>query len=125
LIFSLAIGLALLVFLPNLEIYRGMSGVDSGLFAAALAVEWAMARGDPRRRFWLLPAGAIFVIKIAYECASGQLFFGTSALGELGLPVPLSHAAGAFAAAACIGCWLANSARRSGARQTSPGQAIA
>jgi rhomboid family GlyGly-CTERM serine protease len=100
LVLSLAIGLSLLVFLPQLGIYRGLSGVDSGVFAAALVVEAALARGEPRRWLWLLPAAAIFVVKIAYECATGQLFFGTSALGELGLPVPLSHAAGALAAVA-------------------------
>jgi len=113
LVLSLAIGLALLILLPELKIYRGLSGVDSGLFAAALAVEWKLARGDPRRWCWLLPAGAVFVIKITYECVSGQLFFGTSVLGELGLPVPLSHAAGALAAAAWIGCRPTGGARRS------------
>lgn len=98
LVVSLAIGLTLLIFLPQLGIYRGLSGVDSGLFAAALAVEFALARNEPRRWCWLLPAGAIFSVKIAYECATGHLFFGTSALGELGMPVPLAHATGALIA---------------------------
>jgi rhomboid family GlyGly-CTERM serine protease len=111
---SLAIGLAIFVFLPQLDIYRGLSGVDSGLFATALALESALARGQPRRWFWLLPAGAIFAIKIAYECVTGQLFFGTSALGELGLPVPLAHAAGALAGVAWIGCRPTEFAARSG-----------
>ena len=102
LVLSLAIGVALLIFLPRLEIYRGLSGVDSGLFTAALAVEAAQARFEPRRWLWLFPAAAIFVVKVVYECASGQLFFGTAALGELGVPVPLSHAIGALAATVCM-----------------------
>jgi rhomboid family GlyGly-CTERM serine protease len=94
---SLAIGLTLLAFLPELNIYRGLSGVDSGLFAAALIVEAMHAKSDPRRWIWLAPAALIFTIKILFECLTGELFFGTSSLGDLGQPVPLAHAAGAVA----------------------------
>lgn len=95
---ALAIGAAMFALLPDMNVYRGLSGVDSGAFAAALFVEAAQARRDPRRWFFLAPAIAVFVAKIGFECWTGELFFGTSSLGDLGQPVPLSHATGAVAA---------------------------
>lgn len=99
---SLAIGAALCVLLPDMNIYRGLSGVDSGVFAAALIMEAAWARKDHRRWLFLAPAALIFTVKIAFECWTGELFFGTSSLGDLGQPVPLAHAAGALSALATI-----------------------
>ena len=96
---GLAVGCGIFVFLPEMEIYRGLSGVDSGQFAAAVGIEFHLARRQPRRWVWVAPAAAIFVLKILYECASGQMFFGTESLGNIGLPTPLAHAAGALAAA--------------------------
>lgn len=99
---SLVIGAAMLFLLPDLEIYRGLSGVDSGIFAAALVLEAAQARHNRRRWFFLAPAALIFTAKLLFECLTGELFFGTSSLGDLGQPVPLAHAAGALAAVATL-----------------------
>jgi len=88
------VGVVLFVFQPELTIYRGLSGVDSGQFAAALGIECFLAWRQSRRWLWVSPAAAIFVLKILYECGTGQLFFGTESLGDIGRPVPLSHAAG-------------------------------
>lgn len=94
---ALAVGSALLVFQPEMVLYRGLSGVDSGQFAAALVIELIQARGQSRRWFFLVPAIVVFVLKLGYECASGRLFFGTESLGDMGFPVPLAHAVGAAA----------------------------
>lgn len=94
---GLSVGIALLVLRPETAIYRGLSGLDSGLFAAAMAVELKDLRRQPERWVWVVPAVTIFAIKIVYESATGTLFFGTESLGNLGLPTPLSHAAGSLA----------------------------
>jgi rhomboid family GlyGly-CTERM serine protease len=100
---TLAVGIGVFALMPELAIYRGMSGVDSGQFAAALCVEAHLARRDRRRWLWLGPVTCIFAAKLVWELASGQLFFGTESLGNIGLPVPAAHAAGAAAALALAG----------------------
>jgi rhomboid family GlyGly-CTERM serine protease len=92
---GLAVGCGVLVLMPQMAIYRGLSGVDSGQFAAALCVEVGLAVSQRRRWLWAGPAAVIFFTKILYEATSGQLFFGTEALGSIGLPTPLAHIAGA------------------------------
>jgi rhomboid family GlyGly-CTERM serine protease len=91
------VGVVLFLFQPELTIYRGLSGVDSGQFATALGIECLLAWRQQRRWLWVGPAAAIFVLKILYECGTGRLFFGTESLGDIGRPVPLSHAAGVVA----------------------------
>jgi len=102
LVCGLAVGGGMLVFLPEMSIYRGLSGVDSGQFAAAVCVEFHLARRDVRRWLWVAPAAAVFLLKIVSECATGQMFFGTESLGNIGDPVPLAHAAGTMAAVAFL-----------------------
>ncbi|MCD4727486.1 MAG: rhombosortase [Pirellulales bacterium] len=100
---ALSVGLSVLSFLPEMSIYRGLSGVDSGQFVLALAVEFQLARTERRRWLWLAPVLGIFTLKIVSETVSGQMFFGTESLGNIGLPTPLAHAAGATAVLAlCI-----------------------
>jgi len=94
---GMSVGCGMLVFLPEMGIYRGLSGVDSGQFAAALCVECVLASGQARRWLWIAPAAAIFASKILYECATGEMFFGTESLGSIGLPTPLARAAGTAA----------------------------
>ena len=77
---ALAGSIAGLVFWPERTICRGLSAVDSGLFAAALCVEFRLAWRDRTRWLWVGPATAIFVAKNIYECATGQSFFSTQAL---------------------------------------------
>ena len=91
-----AIGLALLVCQPDLPWYRGLSGVASGQFALALAIELARGRREPWRCWYAAPAAIIFLLKIVCECGTGRLFFDTASLGDLGEPVPLAHAVGAL-----------------------------
>ena len=100
---GMAVGASALIFLPQMALYRGLSGVDSGLFAAVLCLECGQAQRDRRNWLFLLPAVGIFVLKLGYESATGRMFFGTESLGDLGQPVPLAHAAGAFAAVLFFG----------------------
>lgn len=100
---GLAVGAGVLIFRPDMALYRGLSGVDSGQFALALAIEASFAWREPRRWLWIAPAAAIFGAKILYECTTGQMFFGTESLGHIGQPVPLAHAAGVLP----VALWIA------------------
>lgn len=86
---ALAIPLAVLAFLPEMQRYRGLSGLDSALFGLCLALELR----TPGSRQALL-AGALFAAKLAFELFTGRaLFLDSLALGFT--PVPLAHAFGA------------------------------
>lgn len=110
LVSALAVGLGVFIVSPEMATYRGLSGVDSGQFAAALAVEYGLAHRCWRRWLWLAPVTAVFVLKIAFESISGQMFFATESLGDIGLPVPIAHAAGAVAGA--IGAAIAGAGKQ-------------
>lgn len=97
---GVAVGCGVLWFRPDMAVYRGLSGVDSGQFAAAILVECGLAAREPRRWIWVLPVAGVFAFKIFYECLSGQLLFGTESLGAIGVPTPVAHAAGAATALA-------------------------
>jgi rhomboid family GlyGly-CTERM serine protease len=107
---ALGVGLGVFAFLPETNIYRGLSGVASGQFVIALATEIELARHEPRRWLWLAPVLLVFAVKIAWENVTGQMFFGTESLGNIGLPTPLAHAAGA---AAVLALWIGREAPRS------------
>ncbi len=96
---SAGIGISLLAFQPQLMTYRGFSGVDSGLFAVVIVSELMHATDSRRKWLCVVPAAIVFVAKLAFEVTTGDLFFATDSLGELGQPVPLAHAAGAAIAA--------------------------
>lgn len=102
LISATAVGTSALL-LPDMATYRGLSGVDSGLFAAALWCECRTARNQPKNWLYLVPVMIVFVIKLIYECTTGELFFGTQALGDLGQPVPLAHFSGTVSVVLALG----------------------
>ena len=107
---AVAVGCGVLAFAPEMTVYRGRWVTVRDQFAAALCVESAAALRDRRRWIWVAPAMSIFVIKIVYECTSGQMLFGTESLGDIGIPTPVAHAAGAAAAVALVcGTMLAQS----------------
>ncbi len=107
-----AVGLSISTFLPDLEWYRGLSGVCSGQFAVAILTELRHARNATGRVLAGL-AATVFSTKIAYECLTGQMFFGTEGLGDLGVPIPLAHLAGTLGALLAIGAYAAANAPRS------------
>ncbi len=93
---ALAVGLGLLVFLPNLEWYCGLSGIDTALFGALVIHDGRKAWREGDRT--LLALNALWIIglaaKIGYEYATGQMMF----VHTPGLPpVPAAHLLGAAA----------------------------
>jgi rhomboid family GlyGly-CTERM serine protease len=74
---GLAVGCGVFAMAPELATYRGLSGVDSGQFAAALCVEAGLARRERIRWLWLAPVAALFGAKILWEIGTGRMFFGT------------------------------------------------
>lgn len=104
LVTALAGSLGGLICWPRNTVCRGLSAVDSGLFAAALWVEITLALRDRARWLWVGPATLIFVLKNVYECWTGQSFFGTqSLLGPAQLAVA-AHTAAILAALALLAC---------------------
>jgi rhomboid family GlyGly-CTERM serine protease len=82
----LVIPLAVTAFAPEVAVYRGLSGLDSALFAFLLV--------QLRSRAALLFAIA-FVAKIVFEMTTGAAFFATN-MGEGVVAVPVAHVAGAI-----------------------------
>jgi rhomboid family GlyGly-CTERM serine protease len=118
LVAALSVGLGVLILLPEMSMYRGLSGADSGQFVLALTVEFQLARNERRRWLWLAPTLGVFTLKILSETVTGQMFFGTESLGNIGLPTPLAHAAGATAV---LALWISHQAFRRGGDVTEQG----
>ncbi|MFT5129444.1 MAG: rhomboid family GlyGly-CTERM serine protease [Rhodothermales bacterium] len=86
---ALAIPLAISLCLPQMDFYRGFSGVDSALLTLLLAIRWRQGQR-------IIPGliGLAFAAKILFELQAGTALFADSA--EAGfVPVPLAHAVGA------------------------------
>lgn len=110
LVLCVASGVSTLLYRSEATILRGLSGVDTGLFAAALCVEFKFAWRDRARWLWVAPAAAIFVAKNAFELATGQSFFSTESL--LGPAKLATEAHAAAIAAAVTFCACASGLRR-------------
>ncbi len=92
----LAISLTLVVFNPELDSYRGLSGVDCALYVAVIAY---IIRDHGRDRWLSSVAGIMlvaFVGKIVYEWGTGATLFVTT-FSEGFAPVPLAHLVGGLA----------------------------
>ena len=92
----LAISAALWVALPGMELYRGLSGVDSALFILALTfvLREGYSQRDWRNIALAIVLGGAFCAKIAFEAATGMTLFVDSS-GAGFTPIPLAHAVGA------------------------------
>ncbi len=82
--------------MPQLLWYRGLSGLDSALFALLLTT---LTREDiqAKRWYWVIgyiTLGLAFTAKIGYEWMTGQALFVGGLSGQI-VPVPLAHVAGA------------------------------
>jgi rhomboid family GlyGly-CTERM serine protease len=91
---TILIPLALWLILPDLISYRGLSGINSALFAL-LAITFL--RKEIRKRYWIgiivASIGCLaFVVKVGFEMTSGQTLFVHD---RLFIPVPLAHGSGA------------------------------
>lgn len=81
------IPIAVLTFAPNVSTYRGLSGIDSALFALLLVQS---------RKSKLAIACAIgFAAKIAFESMTGGAVFASN-MGADVVSVPVAHIAGAL-----------------------------
>jgi rhomboid family GlyGly-CTERM serine protease len=98
-VMALAVGVTGLLFWPQETLCRGLSGVDWGLFAAALCVELPRAWRSPWRWLWVGPAAAIFLVGLGYQEITGKFFAGALFLSEHALPAPWAHLAGAVSGA--------------------------
>jgi rhomboid family GlyGly-CTERM serine protease len=96
-----AISAAVFWIQPEFELYRGLSGVDSGLFVAVCVGRLADARREKDRLTFAIAIGLLvgLVAKTVFEYATGTtLFVDCAATGFT--PLALSHLAGAVAGAA-------------------------
>lgn len=97
---ALLIPLAVWMFHPGMELYRGLSGIDSALYLTAgvcLLRERGSARGVPGL-FVMAVVLTAFCFKIGYEFFTGLTVFVADQTGFV--PVPVAHLAGAAAGAA-------------------------
>lgn len=78
---------------PELTIYRGLSGIDSALFALVLT---EVFRSGVAGRVLATVAGVAMASKIGFEWFTGQTLFVDAAAGEF-TPVPTAHVVGAVA----------------------------
>jgi rhomboid family GlyGly-CTERM serine protease len=100
---SLTISAGVWWFLPDLRTYRGLSGLDSALFVLAagrFAVD-ARRQGDAVAAKCAYAALIGFLLKIAYETATGVTLFVDSAAADF-VPLPSSHLLGGLAGAAVV-----------------------
>ena len=93
---SLIISLLVFTFLPEMKLYRGLSGTDSALFMMLLVIFYRQrASGHSLLRkmpYYLL--GILFIGKTVFELSTSHAFFVQSS--DLFVPVPLAHLGGAF-----------------------------
>ncbi|MHC4768326.1 MAG: rhombosortase [Planctomycetota bacterium] len=93
---ALAIGISVFFFEPHLSTCRGISGVDSALFAL-LAVTLLREHWSDGNWRWVAAVGVLvvgFAIKTIVELMTGRAVFVDSAAAGF-TPMPLAHALGA------------------------------
>ena len=92
---AVAISAAVWLGAPHLQFYRGLSGLDSAVFAAFFAQLLRDARRERSLLQAVVPALALlgFVGKSAYELATGATLF--VAVSPVFAAVPLAHLVGA------------------------------
>ncbi len=90
---ALLIPLAVMVWQPNISSYRGLSGIDTALFAlmaTRLGVE-SLGRRDGSQAILFMTLLASLIAKVAYEFVTGDLLF----VSEVNfVPLPLAHLVG-------------------------------
>lgn len=87
---ALVISAGVVLLTPEVQRYRGLSGLDAALFAVLASLLVAQPR---TRRLGLLLA-ALFAAKLAFELATGRTPFVDAAAGGF-TPLPLAHLLGA------------------------------
>ncbi len=93
---AVLIPVALWITMPQLEMYRGLSGIDSALYVL-LAVTLLKDEVHGRRWAWVIALSGVlfaFIGKVGYEIATGGTIFVDSGASHMIL-VPLAHCVGA------------------------------
>jgi rhomboid family GlyGly-CTERM serine protease len=117
---AIAIPVAIILWLPEMTSYRGLSGIDSALFGLAL-VEFAKLAQREGRRGLLLLAGLVgggFALKVVFEFVSGGAFFVSAGEIEF-VNVPLAHLVG-FGCGVMGACLWGVRSRQSSSCEFSP-----
>ncbi len=87
-----AISACLFLLGPQWEVYRGLSGVDTGLLVALAAL---LSRESSGKQRWILPLAMLLVVgKIGMEAVTGAALFAADIPGYA--VVPLAHGVGAL-----------------------------
>jgi len=94
---ALAISVAVWLMHPNMQIYRGLSGIDSALFAFVAAGMWHDGNRQQRRGVQALSLVCLtgFLLKVSFELMTGRTVFVTE-MDPFTVGVPLAHIVGAF-----------------------------
>jgi rhomboid family GlyGly-CTERM serine protease len=103
----LLIPLGLWLIMPDLLLYRGLSGIDSALFTL-LTVSLFRQGYRARHRLWQVALGMLclaFMAKVGYEWMTGSAVFVHSQAVHM-VPVPLAHGIGAVLGVV-VGCTAA------------------
>ncbi|MBI3268472.1 MAG: rhombosortase [Planctomycetes bacterium] len=93
---ALLLPLAVYAFVPTVKLYRGLSGVDSALFAL-LSASILREKVAARSWGWVVACACVlagFFGKVVFEMATGATFFVDSAAAGM-VPLPLVHVLGA------------------------------
>ena len=92
---AIAITGATSLFLPGIQTYRGLSGLDSALFGwlSMATLRTALARQDRRTMSIVFLFMIAFTMKVAIECVTSSTLFVSSCQSGF-VPVPLAHAVG-------------------------------
>lgn len=106
------IPLVVLVAAPELQCYRGLSGVDSALFALAAGMLLHEEYRSGRRGPACIAGLAVLCqfLKIAAEMHAGQTLFVSD---RSFVPVPMAHLAGALVGCLVAVCYAVSDIRRS------------
>jgi rhomboid family GlyGly-CTERM serine protease len=93
---ALAISASVWLLLPDMRIYRGLSGIDSALFTLLISDIWREARdrGQTGVQATALTCLGAFLAKTAFEMATGRNLFVTR-METAAVGVPLAHIVGA------------------------------
>jgi rhomboid family GlyGly-CTERM serine protease len=94
---AVAISVGLMLLSPSLLTCRGLSGIDSALFAL-LAADWLRQGGG--RRLLGIAAVVLFLGKCTFEHVTGTALF-VDAAATATVPVPLAHWIGFACGVAC------------------------
>jgi rhomboid family GlyGly-CTERM serine protease len=93
---ALTISLSVWLLLPEMQVYRGLSGIDSAFFAFLAAAMWndRRRRAQPGQQAIAMACVVTFLLKVAFELVTGSTVF-VQGMGLDAVGVPLAHIVGA------------------------------